>query len=103
MLVNGVRDGLARCDSDCHFGVSLACLRGCSELEKTSEEWMLPRHVSRPNIWFKRGNMESENTYRMMRGMRPLYSALLPSCLKSARATATVCERLEWPGGVGLR
>ena len=77
MLVNGVRDGLARCDSERHFGVSLACLRGCSELEDTSEEWMLPRHVSRPNIWCRRGNMKSGNTYRMIRGIIPLYRALL--------------------------
>lgn len=40
---------------------------------------------------------------RMMRGVMPLYSALKPSCWNSVRAMATVCERLEWPGGVGLR
>ena len=33
----------------------------------------------------------------------PLYSALRPSCWKSVRAMETVCERLEGPGGVGLR
>ena len=44
------------------FGVSLACLSGYSELGKTFREYTLPRWVSGPNVWFKRGNVGSENT-----------------------------------------
>ena len=57
-------DPYAAAESDYRFGVSLACLRGCGGLENTSKEYMLPRHVSRPNIGFRRGNVNSENTYR---------------------------------------
>ena len=57
-------DAYAAAESDYRFGVSLACLRGWGGLENTSKEYMLPRHVSRPNIGFRRGNVNSENTYR---------------------------------------
>ena len=70
------------CSSNCardiffyHFGVSLACLRECSELENTPQESMLPRHVSGLKVWSKRGNMNSEYTYRPSRRRSPFQSA----------------------------